>query len=225
MVDLCIPMHIFEICVYTAFKCHPNGCELRKKLSISFSEIVRDPQDINILRTSKHEKELGAFFMECMGFDYNDFNLTEISKAGATTVYIDLANEQIPHDDDDDDDEEEYQLKQVPKSKQKSTVPYKKFDSPKVNIARITNHGSNESSKRGRELYEHLKFFYDSTKYGDGSVMSICYTITHIDNELYFRGSEAHTDSEYVLYSIVWHSACSLSFLENKKHIEWSPCR
>lgn len=58
--------------------------------------------------------------------------------------------------DDDDDDEEEYRSKQVPKSEQKSIVSDKKFDDPKVNIARITNHGANESSKRGRKLYEHL---------------------------------------------------------------------
>lgn len=164
LLDLCIPMRRFETCVYTAFKCHPNGCELRKKLIISFTEITK-------ASAAKH-------------------------------VYIDLIKEKMTNDDDDDD-EEEYRSKQVPKSKQKSTldstVPDKKFDDPKVNIARIPNHGATESSKRGRELYEHLKALYDSTKYGDGSVKSMCYKLTHTDIEMYFGGSEARMDSEYYI--------------------------
>lgn len=61
-----IPPTIAEACIYSALKDRPNGVEIRKRLCIARSEIVTDPDAIDILQTLQDEKDLGEFILERM---------------------------------------------------------------------------------------------------------------------------------------------------------------
>lgn len=194
--DLRIPMQIFEACLLTAIKCHPNGAELRKKVCIGCGEIVRNPADIAILPTATHEMKLGAFFIECMGIDYDDFNLNELKQQQRYTGYeeaivqIDLTKTQMPMYDIF---EGKPKRNDEPAKAKPAATADKNFKDPAVNIARIKNSDTNAST--GEVLYNRLKALYANTTYGNGLTMSIFYKLTHTRVELYIGGSEARTDS------------------------------
>lgn len=63
--DIGIPHVIFEACIWEALKYRSDGVSIRKNLLNTFAEII--PKEVlDILWSSEHERDLGAYFLECI---------------------------------------------------------------------------------------------------------------------------------------------------------------